>query len=69
MIVPEETGLLVSPGDVDALREALKTLITDAPRRRGMGKKAREHARRYSWDEHVSILERVYSEALNVHHA
>ena len=69
VIVPEETGLLVSPGDVDALREALKTLITDAPRRRGMGKKAREHARRYSWDEHVSILERVYSEALNVYHA
>lgn len=68
VIVPEETGLLVPPMDVDALREALRMLMEDVPRRKAMGVKAREHARRFSWDAHVGILERVYAEAINAHH-
>lgn len=68
VIVPEETGLLVSPGNAVALRKALRTLIEDAPRRKVMSVNARENARRYSWDAHVGILEHVYAEAIEVHH-
>jgi L-malate glycosyltransferase len=40
-----ESGLLVSPGDVDALAKALEGLIHDAPRRRALGRAAQSRAR------------------------
>ena len=37
-----EFGLLVPPKDTNALREALRRLLPDAPRRADMGARARE---------------------------
>ncbi|WP_018994692.1 glycosyltransferase family 4 protein [Thioalkalivibrio sp. ALJ2] len=42
--VPETAGLLVPPGDVEALRRALGSLLCDAEQRRGMGRAGRAHA-------------------------
>lgn len=42
--VPETAGLLVPPGDVDALRRALESLLCDSEQRRGMGCAGRAHA-------------------------
>ena len=42
---PAETGLIVPPNDVRALREALSTLLNDPTRRRSMGRAGHDLAR------------------------
>jgi glycosyltransferase involved in cell wall biosynthesis len=42
---PAETGLVVPPSDVRALREALSTLLNDPTRRRSMGRAGHDLAR------------------------
>ena len=44
LVVDGETGLLVPPGDVAALRAALARLLADAPLRARLGRAARERA-------------------------
>jgi glycosyltransferase involved in cell wall biosynthesis len=62
-----ESGLLVPPGDVDALTEALVTLLSDAERRRAMGDRAAERARRFDWervtDQYLDVYRRVADES------
>jgi N-acetyl-alpha-D-glucosaminyl L-malate synthase BshA len=41
------TGLLVPPGDVDALVHAVESLIRDPARRLALGQAARQHARKF----------------------
>ncbi|NNE11559.1 MAG: glycosyltransferase family 4 protein [Ilumatobacter sp.] len=41
IVRPGATGELVEPGDVDGLTAALRSLLTDAPRRAAMGERAR----------------------------
>lgn len=56
-----ETGLLVSPGDISALREAILSLLRDPRRRQVLGHAARTHVvARYSWPVHVLSLQRIY---------
>ena len=56
-VVDGETGLLVPHGDVEALADAIATLLGDADRRRGMGRSARGFAHRYSWDASARAFE------------
>lgn len=49
-VVHGQTGLLVPHGDVDALSEAIASLVGDPDRRRAMGAEARLFAERFSWD-------------------
>ena len=52
-----ETGLLVPPGDVQALKAALKELIVDDEKRRLMGKNAEENARsNFTWKASTGSL-------------
>lgn len=61
-----ETGLLVEPGDSDALAAALRDLLDDPERRDEMGKRSLERARRFSWetvtDQYVDVYETVATE-------
>jgi glycosyltransferase involved in cell wall biosynthesis len=41
---PEQCGLCVEPGDVDALSSALEELLRDEAKRRELGRKARKRA-------------------------
>jgi glycosyltransferase involved in cell wall biosynthesis len=54
-VIPGETGLLVSVGDIDALAAAIRTLAREAPARARMGANARRRAEEF--DERV-VLER-----------
>src|SRR4051812_28289313 len=51
LVVDGETGIVVPPGDVDALQSALQRLLGDAGLRRALGAAGRERAaERFSWD-------------------
>lgn len=66
VIVPDETGLVVAPGDVAALRGALSSLISNRELREKMG--AAGHARalgEFSQERMVAQTERVYRELLD----
>jgi glycosyltransferase involved in cell wall biosynthesis len=65
MVVHEETGLLVPPGDVPALRAALERLLGDRALRRRLGATARERITELcAWDAVVDRTIAVYAEAL-----
>jgi glycosyltransferase involved in cell wall biosynthesis len=58
-------GLLVPPGDVSALTEAILRLITDDALRLRIGEQARRDAvERHSWDNYVTRLESVLRAAI-----
>ena len=60
-VVTPETGVLVPPGDVQALTEAVVRLLEDEPGRRSLGAAARRVAEeRYSWGAIASRLLDVY---------
>jgi glycosyltransferase involved in cell wall biosynthesis len=65
LVVHEETGLLVPPRDVAALRAALERLLGDAELRRRMGAAARERIRKhFSWKPVTDATLAAYEEAL-----
>ena len=60
----EQTGLLVPPGDVSALRTALERLLADERLRRRLGATARAHAREHlSWESATDRLLDAYDAA------
>jgi glycosyltransferase involved in cell wall biosynthesis len=66
LVVDGETGLLVPPGDVSALRAALERLLAAPELRRRLGAAARERVReRLSWDAVTEATVRVYRGCLD----
>jgi glycosyltransferase involved in cell wall biosynthesis len=60
-VIHGETGLLVPPGDVGALREALCTLLSDPTLCRRMGEAARQRARFFTASMVIGRIEQVYA--------
>ncbi|MFN3763691.1 MAG: glycosyltransferase family 4 protein, partial [Anaerolineae bacterium] len=46
-VIPQETGILVSPGDFAAFSEALQELLTDRPKARAMGLRGRQRVQTF----------------------
>jgi glycosyltransferase involved in cell wall biosynthesis len=66
LVVHEETGLLVQPGDVTALREAFTRLLGDAELRRRFGEAGRARiAEHFTWERFADETLRAYEDALN----
>jgi phosphatidylinositol alpha-mannosyltransferase len=62
-VMTDETGVLVPPGDPDALAETVVGLLGDEPRRERLGAAARRIAlERYSWDPIARRLAAIYEE-------
>ena len=62
VVVDGETGVLVAPGNVEALAGALKRLITDPEAARRMGDAGRRFVlSSYTWERSVEAMEAVYA--------
>jgi phosphatidylinositol alpha-mannosyltransferase len=62
-VMTDETGVLVPPGNPEALAEAVTTFLEDEPRRARLGASARTVAQeRYSWDDIGRRLKAIYEE-------
>ena len=67
LVVHEETGLLVPPRDVGALRAALERLLADRELRRRMGEAGRARiAERFTWQRFADETLRAYRDATAV---
>jgi glycosyltransferase involved in cell wall biosynthesis len=64
VVVDGETGFLVPPGDVAALRQALERLLGDSPLRERMGAAATARARDFSPAAVVPMFEDAYRAAI-----
>ena len=66
LVVHEETGLLVPPGDVPALREALSRLLGDPDLRRRFGEAGRKRiAEHFTWQRFGDETLRAYEDVLH----
>jgi glycosyltransferase involved in cell wall biosynthesis len=66
IVVNDETGYIVEPGDPRALASALEHLLSDAALRQRMGQAARRRAQElFSRDRRARAVERVYLRALD----
>jgi glycosyltransferase involved in cell wall biosynthesis len=64
IVADEETGLLVPPGDSQALHDALQSLLDAPERRERMGVLARQRVKRFQASSVVPLFEQVYRELL-----
>jgi glycogen synthase len=65
LVVHEETGLLVPPGDVGALRAALQRLLRDHDLRRRFGEAGRARiSEHFTWQRFTEQAMRAYEDAL-----
>ena len=63
VVTHDRDGMLVPPGETEALAGALASLLDDAPRRRRLAEAGRRTAQRYDWSHVVDTVLDVYTEA------
>jgi glycosyltransferase involved in cell wall biosynthesis len=65
LVVDGETGIVVPPRDPNALRMALRRLLSDRELRQRLGRGGRERAReRFSWAAMSEATLQAYAEAI-----
>ena len=66
IVIDGETGFLVPPGDHQALREAMQSLLDDPVQRERMGNVAKQRIVEFQAKTVVPRIEQVYQELLEV---
>ncbi|MGG6294668.1 glycosyltransferase family 4 protein [Leptolyngbya sp. AN02str] len=66
VVTHKHNGLLVEPGDIHGLAEAMERLITDEGLRSRLGKAARASVKDLNVDQYRMNLERIYRSALTL---
>lgn len=67
VILHDQNGILVEPGNVEELSAAISDLLKDPVRRASLGMYARRQAlERHSWDQYIARLEKIYEETLSI---
>jgi glycosyltransferase involved in cell wall biosynthesis len=69
MVIDGETGLLVPPGDVDALRQALERLLADAPLRERLGAAAKRKVNEFKASTVLPRIEQLYESVIAQNYA
>jgi glycosyltransferase involved in cell wall biosynthesis len=64
MVVDEVTGLLVAPGDVSALAQAISSVLRDPQGAQAFGAAGRDRAREFTVSAVVERIERLYVGAI-----
>ncbi len=68
IVADGETGLLVRPGDAEAIANAIETLLPDEPRRLAMGAAGRRRiVERFSWRQTAVRTAELYAEVAAEH--
>jgi len=64
IVVEGETGMMVPPGDEEALTRALSALLADSDRRQRMGEAGRKRIKTFSAEAMVGSIETLYEQLL-----
>lgn len=65
VVLDEETGILVEPGNSEQLAQAILTLIENPALRRQMGELGRRHVlANYRWEDNAALMENLYQQVL-----
>lgn len=55
-IIPGKTGMVVEPGDVNGMVDAISDLIENPKKINQMGKEAKEHIKKFNWEDSTKKL-------------
>jgi glycosyltransferase involved in cell wall biosynthesis len=67
VVLGGKTGLLVPPGDIDALAFAISRLLADPALRAQMGQAGRQFVLGcYHWEDNAELMEQLYNGVLNI---
>jgi glycosyltransferase involved in cell wall biosynthesis len=61
----EDAALLVNPLDVDSIARGIEKVLTDLELKKTLTEKAKNHVRRFNWDNTALITLRSYEDAIN----
>jgi phosphatidylinositol alpha-mannosyltransferase len=65
VVVPDENGIAVPPGNVAALAAAISSLALDPERRQLLAQRGRQRAQEFAWPRVTDRIEAVYREVLS----
>jgi len=66
VVLDGQTGLLVPPGDINALAAAMARLLSEPELRAQMGRAGRQFVlEHYRWADNASLMEKLYTEVLS----
>jgi glycosyltransferase involved in cell wall biosynthesis len=68
MIMNEETGILISPGNIDEMAETMKRVLSNPLLKESLGEKGREHvSKEFSKTKMLDQVRKIYRAVMKEH--